>query len=76
VLLVLTLLSPLLAIPALLLMERFERWTLTQPAGRLSEPWIRRRDVATPARGSGRRHATPTSVQRRRVLHGLARGSR
>ena len=62
----LTLLSPVLAIPALLLMERLERWTTVGPATEPSLAWTRRENVTTPAPHAARRreHHVPNGWMR------------
>ena len=61
----LTLLSPVLAFPALLFLEWLERWTMASISGRPPEPWLRPEKPQTLAREARRIHGSAGST----VLH-------
>ena len=64
----LTLLTPVLAIPALLLMERLEAWAQIGVAASPSVPVTHRH--VSPARGSSRRHAMASPPPVRQLVRG------
>ena len=57
----LTLLSPILAFPALLFMEWLERWTMARISGPASQPWLRAERPQRPAREARRSQARAAS---------------
>jgi hypothetical protein len=57
----LTLLSPILAFPALLFMEWLERWTMASISGPASQPWLRAERPQRPAREARRSQARAAS---------------
>jgi hypothetical protein len=65
----LTLLSPVLAFPALLFMERLERWTTATIDGRPSEPWPRGEKPETSAPQPKRSRARVGRPMRGAPLH-------
>jgi hypothetical protein len=66
----LTLLSPVLAFPALLFMEWLERWTMASIDGRRSEPWPRREKPAMSVPQPRRSRARAGRPVRGAPLHG------
>lgn len=68
----LTLLSPIIAFPALLFMEWLERWTMASIGGRPSAPWLRR-EKPEPAVRQGRLSQTrgAPAIRRAPVHSGL-----
>ena len=57
----LTLLSPILAFPALLFMEWLERWTMASISGPSSQRWLRPEKPQRPAREARRSQARAAS---------------
>jgi hypothetical protein len=62
----LTLLSPILAFPALLFMDWLERWTMASISGPAFQPWLRPEKSQTPAREARRSYARAVSTVQHR----------